>query len=152
MVARPANILFVVDIGSAPTGWVMEYNPTMSDTHLYNLVPYLKAIESLMEREGIDTIVSGHLSLSVGEDGTPIPGPSTGPAAAIAEKREFWEVLYDFVSREMRAGSAVDEVPDKLLANQAFRDEFIARIKQGYEEDEMWILLRRVASYIESGR
>ena len=40
MIARPANVLFVVDITSAPTGWEMEYNPTMAEAYLYNMVPY----------------------------------------------------------------------------------------------------------------
>lgn len=70
MIARPADMMFIVDIGSAPTGWVMEYNPTMSDTHLYNKVPYLKAVEALAEREGFETIVSGHLALGYSDDGT----------------------------------------------------------------------------------
>jgi len=152
MVARPANILIVIDIGSAPTGWFMEYNPTMSDTHLYNMVPYLRAVEAVLEQEGIKTIVSGHLSISFDDDGKIIALASTGPAVAIGEKREFWEMLYGFVRREMEAGASVDDVPGKVIANQEFQDEFVDHIRRGYEEDEMWILLRRVASYIASGR
>ncbi|TDJ46965.1 MAG: MBL fold metallo-hydrolase [Gammaproteobacteria bacterium] len=152
MVARPANILFVIDIGSAPTGWFMEYNPTMSDTHLYNMVPYLRAVEALMEREGIETIVSGHLSITIGDDGQFKPLASTGPAVAIREKREFWEMLYGFVRQEMAAGASVDDVPAKVIANPEFQDEFVEHIRRGYEEEEMWILVRRVATYIASGR
>jgi glyoxylase-like metal-dependent hydrolase (beta-lactamase superfamily II) len=152
MVARPANILFVIDIGSAPTGWFMEYNPTMSDAYLYNMVPYLRAVEAVVEQEGIETIVSGHLSLTIDDDGKLVSLASTGPAVAIREKREFWEMLYGFVRQEMEAGASVDDVPAKLIANQEFQDEFVDHIRRGYEEDEMWILLRRVASYIASGR
>ena len=61
-------------------------------------------------------------------------------------------MLYGFVRREMEAGTSVDAVPDKLIANQEFQDEFVDHIRQGYEEAEMWILVRRVASYIASGR
>ncbi len=152
MVARPANILFVIDIGSAPTGWFMEYNPTMSDTHLYNMVPYLRAVEEVVAQEGIETIVSGHLSIIIDDDGKFVALASTGPATAIREKREFWEVLYAFVAQEMAAGTSIHDVPDKVIANQAFQDKFVAQITQGYDEDEMWILVRRVASYIASGR
>ena len=54
MIARPANILFVVDITSAPSGWEMEYNPTMSEGYLYNMVSYLKSVEALVEDEKLE--------------------------------------------------------------------------------------------------
>ncbi len=152
MVAKPANILFVVDIGSVPTGWFMEYNPTVSDTHLFNIIPYLKAVEDLMAEEGIETIVSGHLSTGFDDEGNMIMMGSTGLAKAIGEKREFWEMLFGFVREEMATGTAMEDVPDKLLANQRFQDEFVDKIRRGFESDEMWILLRRVASYIDTGR
>lgn len=152
MIARPANMLFVVDIGSAPTGWFMEYNPTMSDTHLYNIVPFLKATEALIEQEGIETLISGHTSMGYDDDGNLYVNPSSGPAAAISEKIEFWEVLFGFVRDEMDSGTFVEDVPDKLIANREFQDEFVDHVRRGYEEDEMWILLRRVASYVASGR
>jgi hypothetical protein len=152
MIARPANKLFVVDIGSAPTGWFMEYNPTMSDTHLYNIVPFLKATEDLIEREGIETLISGHLSTGYDDDGKLIFHPSSGPASAIGEKTEFWEMLYGFVREEMESGTFVEDMPDKLIANQEFQDQFVEHIRRGYDKDEMWILLRRVGSYISSGR
>ena len=77
---------------------------------------------------------------------------STGPAAAIGEKREFWEMLFAFVREEMEQGTAPHDVPDALLDNQRFQDEFVDKIRRGFEPKEMWILLRRVASFIETGR
>lgn len=152
MVAKPANMLFVVDIGSAPTGWFMEYNPTVSDTHLFNIIPYLKSVEALIKEEGVETIVSGHLSTGFDDDGNMTLHGSTGPAIAISEKREFWEMLFGFVRDEMEAGTSQQDVPDKLLADQKFQDEFVDNFRRGFEPDEMWILLRRVASYVETGR
>ena len=153
MIARPANVMFIVDIGSAPTGWVMEYNPTMSDAHLYNMVPYLLDVEALAEQQGVEIIVSGHLSIGFDDDGAMIAQASTGPVAAIREKREFWETIYAAVRKEMEAGTFVEDVPDKLLASSQFKREFLDRLgTNGYEKDEMWILLRRVGSYISSGR
>jgi hypothetical protein len=61
-------------------------------------------------------------------------------------------MLYAFVRDEMERGTSVDEVPDRILADKQFQDEFVDRIRRGFEPDEMWILLRRVASYIETGR
>jgi hypothetical protein len=138
MIARPANMMFIVDIGSAPTGWVMEY---------------LKNAEALARREGVTTIVSGHLSLGFDDDGKMQAGSSTGPISAISEKRQFWEAIYAAVRTEMVTGTLVEDVPDKLLASSEFKSEFLDRLgPNGYEKDEMWILLRRVGSYITSGR
>jgi glyoxylase-like metal-dependent hydrolase (beta-lactamase superfamily II) len=153
MIARPQNLMFIVDIGSAPTGWVMEYNPTMSDAYLYNMVPYLKDVESLAVQQDVKTIVSGHLAIGFDKDGGMIAQPSTGPISAIREKREFWEAIFSAVRNEMETGTFVEDVPDKLLASAEFKMGFLDRLGPGgYEKDEMWILLRRVGSYISSGR
>ena len=152
MIAKPANILFVIDIGSVPKGFFMEYNPTMPDDNLYNMPQFLRATEALMAREGVEIVVSGHLALEIGDDGSMTPAASTGPAKAIGDKALFWEMLYAFVRDEMERGTSVDEVPDRVLADKQFQDEFVDRIRPGFEPDEMWILLRRVASYIEAGR
>lgn len=153
MIARPANILFLVDIGSAPTGWEMEYNPTMADGYLFNMVPYLKSVEALVEREGIETLVSGHLALGFDEDGKMFQQPSTGPVAAVREKREFWEILYAAVAKELALGTSVEDMPDRLLASAEFRTTFLDRMHpKSWTEDEVWILLRRVGTYIETGR
>jgi len=153
MIAKPANILFIVDITSAPTGWEMEYNPTMAEGYLYNMVPYMRAVEELAEREGVETIVSGHLALGFDEQGKMFAQPSTGPVAAVREKREFWEILFAAVAEEMATGTSADEVPDKLLKSEQFKTDFLDRMdRRNWRESEMWILLRRVATYTETGR
>ena len=50
MVAKPANMAFIVDLANPPTGWHLEWNPTIPDTYIWNLVPTLTAIEELAER------------------------------------------------------------------------------------------------------
>jgi glyoxylase-like metal-dependent hydrolase (beta-lactamase superfamily II) len=153
MIVRPANMLFVVDITSAPTGWEMEYNPTMADGYLYNMVPYLKSVEALVEREDIETLVSGHLALGFDADGKMFQQPSTGPVAAVREKREFWEILYAAVDAELAKGTTVEDMPDALLASDAFKTAFLDRMdRKNWEADEMRILLRRVGTYIQTGR
>jgi len=152
MIAKPANIMFIVDITSAPTGWEMEYNPTMAEGYLHNMVPYLKATEELAEREGVETIVSGHLALGFDERGKMFAQPSTGPIDAVREKREFWEILFKFVADEMATGTSADDLPDALLASPEFRTGFLERMERGWRESEVWILLRRVATYTETGR
>ena len=153
MIAKPANILFIVDITSAPTGWEMEYNPTMAEGYLYNMVPYLKAVEELAKREGVKTIVSGHLALGFDEQGKMFAQPSTGPVDAVREKREFWEILFAAVADEMATGTTADELPDVLLSSAKFKADFLDRMdRRNWREAEMWILLRRVATYTETGR
>jgi len=153
MIAKPANIMLIVDISSAPTGWEMEYNPTMAEGYLYNMVPYLEAVEALAEREGVKTIVSGHLALGFDANGKMFGQPATGPIDAVREKREFWQILFAAVAAEMATGTAPADVPDKLLASAQFKTEFLDRMDpRGWEESEMWILLRRVATYVETGR
>jgi len=153
MIARPANILFVVDITSAPTGWEMEYNPTMAEGYLYNMVPYLKSVEALAKKEDVETLVSGHLALGYDDDGKMFAQPAIGPVAAVREKREFWEIIYAAVSAEMASGVAANDVPDRLLASREFQTTFLDRLDpNGWEQDEMWILLRRVATWVATGR
>ena len=152
MVPRPANMLFVVDIGSAPEGFVMEYNPTMAEGYLHNMVPYLKAVEELMAENGIDTIISGHISLAFDEDGRTGAGPSTGPAESISEKRRFWEVLIGFVDEDVANATHVDDGAEAVLDDPDFARDMIAPLGPTYNESEMRILLRRVAEYIRTGR
>ena len=153
MIAKPANIMLVVDFTSAPTGWEMEYNPTMAEGYLYNMVPFLLAVEKLAKREGVKTIVSGHLALGFDEQGKMFAQPSTGPIDAVREKREFWEILFAAVADEMAQGTSADEVADALLSSQQFKEEFLDRMdRRNWQESEMRILIRRVATYTETGR
>ncbi|NND55485.1 MAG: hypothetical protein HKN56_11020, partial [Gammaproteobacteria bacterium] len=79
--------------------------------------------------------------------------PATGPIAAVREKREYWEILMKFVVDEMARGTAADAVADKLLASAEFKTEFLDRMDpRGWQPSEMRILVRRVATYTETGR
>jgi len=152
MIAKPANVMFVVDITSAPTGWEMEYNPTMAEGYLYNMVQYLRAVEELAEREGVETIVSGHLALGFNKKGM-FAQPATGPIDAVREKREFWEILFAAVAEEMAKGTSKDDVADALMNSPEFKAEFLDKLPPiGWKKSEMNILIRRVATYTETGR
>ncbi len=153
MIAKPANIMFIVDITSAPTGWEMEYNPTMAEGYLFNMVPYLKSVEALAKREGVATIVSGHLALGFDDKGKMFAQPATGPIDAVREKREFWEILFAAVAAEMATGTKPDDVADKLLASDDFKRDFLGRMDpKGWKASEVSILIRRVATYNVTGR
>jgi len=146
MVARPANIMFIVDIANPPTGWFMEWNPTMPDTYFYNLIPYLKATEDLAAREGIETFVGGHMSVGRDENGKMVVYPAAGPVSAITERRIFWETVIGAVREEFESGTFTE-----LVASKMDRSSFESKIV-GYNKSDMSILIRRIASYVSSGR
>ena len=67
------------------------------------------------------------------------PGSLPNPGVAVCEKREFWEILFAAVAEEM--------------ASSEFRTMFRDRMHPyAWEESEMWILLRRVATFTAIGR
>ena len=105
------------------------------------------------------SLVSGHLALGL-ENGKMFAQPSTGPIAAVREKREFWEILFAAVAAEIAAGTSAEDVPDKLLASEQFKIDFLDRMDEnkfpmpgvGWQKPEMKILLRRVATYTKTDR
>ena len=69
------------------------------------------------------------------------------------EKREFWEILFAAVAEQMAKGTTADDLPDVLLNSEQFKQDFLDRMdSRNWQQDEMWILLRRVATYTETGR
>jgi len=146
MIARPSNIMYVVDLANPPTGWYMEWDTTLSDTYIFNLVPVLKAIEELAASEGVQQFVGGHLSLGVDDNGNTFAHPAVGPISAVTERREFWEVISGEVRTKMDNGMLLEDIPDGVD-----RSAFAGRIVD-YDKDQMRILLRRVGAYVESGR
>jgi glyoxylase-like metal-dependent hydrolase (beta-lactamase superfamily II) len=146
MIARPANVLFVVDIVNPPSGWHLEWNPTLPDTHIYNLVPYLEAVETLVAKEGVETIVGGHIALGRDGNGRPFVQPATGPVTAITERRLFWQTIIGAVEQEIQKGTYAEFVAARLD-----RSELDAKLGR-YNKDDMSIMLRRLASYVISGR
>ena len=146
MIVRPANIMFIVDIANPPTGWYMEWDTTLSDTYIFNLVPVLKAIEELAATEGVQQFVGGHLSLGVDQNGNAFAHPPVGPITAVSERREFWETINGEVRTKMDHGMLLQDVPDGV-DRSSFADRIV-----GYDKDQMRILLRRVGAYVESGR
>jgi glyoxylase-like metal-dependent hydrolase (beta-lactamase superfamily II) len=146
MLARPANMIFIVDIANPSRGWTKEFNPTVPDTYLHNMVPYLKAVEQLAADNGVQTIVGGHISIGRGPDGKPFLQPAAGPVSAVTEKRMFWETVIGAVRAEMAKGTVGEQVADKL-AGSDFESKII-----DYDRGEMAILYRVIASYLQAGR
>jgi len=145
MIARPANIMFVVDLANPPSGWHIEWNPTAPDTYFWNLVPSLERIEALAREQGVEQFVGGHVSIVKGPDGKPGLAPAAGPVAAIAERRDFWVALIGAVRAEMDKGTFAEMVASRLDTS-----EFEERIPD-YDKQEMAILIRRIGSYVFTG-
>lgn len=145
MVARPANVLFTVDVVSPPSGWYMPFDPMAPDFHFYNIVHFFSSVEDLAERDGIKEMVGGHLVPGTDDQGNTIFHPAVGPIAAVTERREFWEMVLSAVKTELDKGTV------SLVAHNKIDLEPFKNLR-GYNERNMKILLQRVASYYTTGR
>ncbi len=146
MLARPANVIFIVDIANPPQGWMKEFNPNVPDTYLHNMVPYLKAVEKLAADNGVTRVVGGHISLGRSADGKPFLQPAAGPISAVSERREFWETMIAAVRDELARGTPGEQVAGRLAGAP-----FESRITD-LDRGEMDIFYRVIASYLQAGR
>ena len=145
MVARPANVAFIVDLVNPPSGWHLEWNPTAPDTHFWNLRASLASIAEFLEEAGVETFVGGHISLIEGPAGRPTMAPAAGSVSAVTERLIYWDTIISAVEEEMAKGTV-----GELVASKLDRSSFESRIDD-YDHDEMSILLRRIASYVYAG-
>lgn len=145
MVARPANVAFIVDLVNPPSGWHLEWNPTAPDTHFWNLRASLAAIEEFLRQSGVENFVGGHVSLIEGPTGSPIVAPPSGSVSAVTDRRIYWDTIINAVADEMATGTV-----GELVASKIDRSSFESKIDD-YNHDDMSILLRRIASYVYAG-
>jgi glyoxylase-like metal-dependent hydrolase (beta-lactamase superfamily II) len=145
---RPANLLLIVDIANPPSGWHMPYNPTFSEDRVWNTVPVLTAVEDLIRREGIQTVIGGHITTELNpKTGRQAMARGTvGPAATISERREFMQAAIAAVRGELAAGTSPADVPDRLVAKKLLADRIV-----GYDDTKMGMLLRRMTNYVITG-
>ena len=146
MLIRPANMLFIVDIVSPPTGRYMPFDDINDPhQHLGNTAAYLRSVEELAARNGITTIIGGHLVVGEDDNGKQKIYPSTGPVLAIKERREFYEQLLRAVKVELDAGVPILQVHNAVDL-EPFRD------LRGFREEKMRRILQRVAYFYVLGR
>jgi hypothetical protein len=143
-VARPANMMMVVNIVGPPTANV-PWNPTVPDYRLHNLIPFFHAVEDLARRDRVETLIGGFISIGLGSDGKPYLEPSTGPMSVVAEQRVFWEKLISAVKTQMDNGTPTRDIVKKLDLSQFSQ-------YPRYSERSMEILVRRIASLLVTGR
>ncbi len=145
MQPRPAKALYIVNLVSPPVGWEQPWDPTLSNHHLYNIIPYLKQVEALAERENIDSVIGGFIGVGINEKGSMVLLPPDGPVSAIRETREFWEALFAAVKEQSDKGVWSENVPRKMD-----RTKF-ENIK-GYNKEAFDYIAWRVAEYYFTGK
>ncbi len=145
MIPRPHKMMFSIDIVTPPTGWYMPWDPLIADLHFYNVVQYLDGMQALAEREGIEKLIGAHLVPGFDENGDMFGQPSTGPVAAIAERRKFWNLVVESVKKAADEGTPTPEVHNVI-------DLTPFETLRGYDERNMKLILRRAGSYYSIGR
>ncbi len=148
MVIKPDNLLFLADVANPPNGWMMFYNPAVSEDRVWNMVRFFDGYQGVIDEYGIETVIGGHMTGSFDPvTGRPIMVRGTmGSASVVAERRAFWNSIIEATKAEIAAGTPPAEVPDKLIAEGAFADQIV-----GYDPDKMRILLQRVTTYAQTG-
>jgi glyoxylase-like metal-dependent hydrolase (beta-lactamase superfamily II) len=144
---RPANMLFLVDMGNLPTGWTMFYNPTVSEDRVWNMVRWHRSVEALIEREQIATVIGAHIN--TGRDAQGRLGfirATTGPAHTVTERRMFWEGGITAAREAIAAGTPPAAVPDLLVERKVLADKVV-----GWEPEKMRIFFRRMVTYVLTG-
>jgi len=146
MVSPKNKLMYTVDILTPrPHGNYMPWDPQVADFHFYNAVEYLREMETLAERKGIETILGAHLVPKPAGKGVFAATPSTGPASSISDRIEFWERVMSAVKTEMDKGTESFMVPNRVDLKQL---EDIP----GYRKNKMKELLARIAAYYAIGR
>ncbi len=145
IIPRPANMIHIVDLVTPPSGWYMSFDILLPDFYLFNAPQYMQAVEDLAAREGIDTIIGGHLLIVENDEGKRVASPSTGSISAVSERRVFWQMVLDAVKEELDKGANPLTVHEKVNLTPF-------ESARGYNEENMRIMLRRVSSYYVTGR
>lgn len=144
MVAKPANVVFVTNVVNPPRAAV-PWNPTIPNNYPHNYVPFFKSVEALAEREGIETMVGGFISIGIGPDRKPMVNPATGPVSVVRDQRLFWELVIAEVGAALDAG-----VPPRQLSKTI--DPALFSGYDGYTKRNMDTVYRRIASLHITGR
>ena len=147
MIPRPQKMIYTVDLVTPRPagGGYLPWDPQVADFQFYNALEYLQAVETLVAQESIDTVIGAHLVPLPQGKGKFAPAPSTGPAAQVRERREFWESVMQAVKAEMDSGTESFMVSSKI-------DPTPWADIRGYNKRKFKQLLDRVAAYYAIGK
>jgi len=148
MLVEPANMMFLTDVANPPNGWMMFYNPAVSEDRVWNMVRFFDGVQGVIEENDVETVIGGHMTGSfdpVTNRPTIIRG-TLGPATVVAERRAFWQALIDAARAELAAGTPPSEVPARVVEKGLLADQI-----QGYDPGKMLVLMQRMTSYVQTG-
>jgi glyoxylase-like metal-dependent hydrolase (beta-lactamase superfamily II) len=147
MIPRPHKMIYTVDLVTPRPagGGYLPWDPQVADFQFYNAVAYLRAVEELAEREGLDTVIGAHLVPLPQGKGQFVSAPSTGPVIQITERREFWESLMAAVKAEMDSGTESYMVASRM-------DLSPWENVRGFNKAKFKQLIDRIAAYYAIGK
>jgi hypothetical protein len=145
LVPQPANMMMVANIVNPPRGAV-PWNPVVPNLRLHNLIPFFQAVEDLAQRKNITQIIGAYIVIGI-DPGTRKPAleAPVGSFAAVREQRQFWEEFFAAVKTGLDSGKTAADTARTL-------DVTPFRKYGGYREENLRILVRRVASLYVIGR
>jgi len=147
MIPRPHKMIYTVDLVTPRPagGGYLPWDPQVADFQFFNAVEYLRAVEELVNREQIETVIGAHLVPLPQGKGQFAPAPTTGPVIQITERREFWEGLMSAVKAEMDSGTQSFMVASRL-------DLSPWENIRGFNKRKFKQLADRVAAYYAIGK
>ena len=144
MITRPDNLMFVVGTVNPPNAMVPT-NPSMSNVFVYNLVPFLMALDALAKQENVQSLIASKASMIDAKSGNGRVSAPTGPVAIIAEQQQFWERLFaDVDTAHLRGipgswiGGSIDHTPYEALP--------------GYDKRNLGWIARRIQTALVTGK
>jgi len=137
-VARPANLLQVVDLANPPSA-AFPVDPNVPYIRPHNLRRFFAAVEKLIDDEGIDEIIA---SAALGD------GPTLGPASVVGDQARFWDEVYVAVGQAIAQGNVGIDSFVRMKTVDLTRFEAYA----GYSEADLRFIMRRISGWHDMGR
>ena len=137
-VARPANVMQVVDVVNPPTA-SFPVDPNVPYIRPHNLRQFFARVDALIAAEDIGEIVASHA-----RDGA----PARGPASIVADQARFWDDVYAAVERAIENGNVgIDSFVKMTTVDQSVFERYA-----GYSEADLRFVMRRISGWHDMGR
>ena len=144
MITRPDNYLFVVGTLSPP-GATVPTNPSTSNVLIYNLIPFLEALDALAEQEGVETMIADIVMFPGAGGAEATLSAPTGSASVIGDQLEFWETLFA-AAIDARAQGVSGSMVGRFIDHSPYED------MPGYDKRKLEWITRRVQSALVTGK
>lgn len=147
MLAKPANMLMLVDLVDPPAAAIPS-EPTVPHIKPWNILPFFKAVETLAEDRGVKEIIGANVVYTEGGNAEQVMAPTIGPVSLIAEQQVFWRTLMATVHQARLDGNVGND--SFVLMDEIDLTPFEAY--QGYDQQDLAVIMRRFVSYEAMGR